>query len=189
MTASHDLPRLSPGIVGYGLLWGDECVRPGSRCLNFRKDIDTSGNVTLQVMHDRDRILADTDSGHLRLRADRLGLRFTCDLPDSPLGRETLARVRHGGWWGCSAGFSPKAIGTMMHSSKLVEVSLVDAPANRATRVAVVRDYPGVVSEREDRQLICDEARYADDPDQFARARTARVLLRMAAWGEPCCSH
>ncbi|HEG43235.1 MAG TPA: HK97 family phage prohead protease [Phycisphaerales bacterium] len=55
--------------------------------------------------HDPNLLLGRTKSGTLRLTANKTGLRFEVDMPDTNVGRDTVEEIRRGDISGCSFGF------------------------------------------------------------------------------------
>lgn len=55
--------------------------------------------------HDPDLLLGRTENGTLRLNADDTGLQFSCDLPNTTLGRDVKALVSRQDLQGCSFQF------------------------------------------------------------------------------------
>jgi phage head maturation protease len=55
--------------------------------------------------HNQDQVLGRTTSGTLRLNADKVGLAFELDLPDTSIGRDVYASVKRGDLNGCSFAF------------------------------------------------------------------------------------
>jgi HK97 family phage prohead protease len=62
-------------------------------------------DVRCLLNHDPSQVLGRTRSGTLRLADEQRGLRFECDLPDSPLGENVRAAVRRGDIDGASFRF------------------------------------------------------------------------------------
>jgi hypothetical protein len=110
----------------------------------FAETLAGVADVVALVDHDRGRLLARTRSGTLRLAEDDAGLRFDLDVPDTQLGRDTLALVERGDMGGASFGFVVSRGGdrwegrsrTLM-KVQLRDVSLVSAfPAYPETSVS-----------------------------------------------------
>jgi uncharacterized protein len=88
----------------YGAISGDlggfrETIAPGA----FRDVI--GADVRCLLNHDPSQVLGRTRSGTLRLADEQRGLRFECDLPDSPLGENVRAAVKRGDIDGASFRF------------------------------------------------------------------------------------
>lgn len=88
----------------YGVESGDlggfrETIRPGA----FADVLGT--DVRCLLNHDPNQVLGRSASGTLRLRDEERGLRFECDLPDSPLGENVREAVRRGDIDGASFRF------------------------------------------------------------------------------------
>lgn len=69
-----------------------EIIRPGA----FRETLANNADVVLTVNHDGARLLARTKSGTLRLREDKVGLRFEADLPETSLAKDVEVLVQRG---------------------------------------------------------------------------------------------
>jgi HK97 family phage prohead protease len=88
------------------------------------------------VDHDPGKLLARTRSGTLKLAEDAKGLNFELSLPDTQLGRDTLALVERGDIGGMSFGFFVPKGGEQWQGTErtLINVNLVD--------VSVVNAFP-----------------------------------------------
>src|SRR3954447_12981984 len=94
----EDLETRGRLLVGYAAVYGRESHDLGG----FREKIAPgafadvlAADVRCLLNHDPSQVLGRTRSGTLRLQDEQQGLRFECDLPDSPLGhnvREAVAR-------------------------------------------------------------------------------------------------
>lgn len=105
----------------YGVESGDlggfrERIAPGA----FAGVLDA--DVRCLLNHDPNEVLGRTRSGTLRLADDARGLRFECDLPDSPLGANVREAVSRGDIDGASFRFK---VGTESWSSDLRTVETV----------------------------------------------------------------
>lgn len=108
-------------------------------------DVTASDCVCL-FNHDENVVLGRTSAGTLRLSVDEKGLRYECDLPDSPNGHnvgEAIARgdIKASSWAFTVAEDEWKKDGGKNHRTitkikKLYDVSPVTYPANPATDVA-----------------------------------------------------
>jgi HK97 family phage prohead protease len=88
----------------YGAVSGDlggfrETIAPGA----FENVI--GADVRCLLNHDPSQVLGRTRSGTLRLADEQRGLRFECDLPDSPLGENVREAVKRGDVDGASFRF------------------------------------------------------------------------------------
>ena len=79
-----------------------ERVMPGA----FDRVLARGDDVAGLWDHDLGQLLGRTASGTLRLSQDQRGLAFELDLPDTQLGRDTLALVERGDVTGASIGFA-----------------------------------------------------------------------------------
>jgi len=79
-----------------------ERIRRGA----FDSILASKPDVALLINHDPSQLLGRTASGTLRLAADRIGLRFECDMPDTQLGRDTHELIKRGDYNGCSFAFN-----------------------------------------------------------------------------------
>ena len=104
----QDLDTRGRSIVGYAAVYGAlsddlggfrERIEPGA----FAGVLDS--DVRCLVNHDPSQVLGRTRSGTLRLADEERGLRFECDLPDSPLGENVREAVRRGDVDGASFRF------------------------------------------------------------------------------------
>ena len=117
-----------------------ETIRPGA----FGRAINQRQNVACLFNHDMNLILGRTTSGTLRLAQDSMGLHFSCDVPDSPLGRNVYVSVERRDISGCSFSFQALADdwngdGTQREliDLDLFDVGPVTQPAYLATGVDV----------------------------------------------------
>lgn len=68
-------------------------------------DVDFSKTLLLYA-HDYNKILARADSGTLKTEIDNIGLKFTAQIPNTPLGVDTFKNIHDGTVKGCSFGFT-----------------------------------------------------------------------------------
>ena len=105
----RDLDTRGRTLHGYAAVYGGESEDLGG----FREqiapgafaDVLPSADVRALLNHDPNQVLGRTRSGTLRLVDDERGLRFECDLPDSPLGENVREAVRRGDVDGASFRF------------------------------------------------------------------------------------
>ena len=104
----EDVDTRGKTLHGYAAVYGAtsddlggfrERIAPGA----FRSVLDA--DVRALLNHDPSQVLGRTKSGTLRLFDEQRGLRFECDLPDSPLGENVKAAVRRGDIDGASFRF------------------------------------------------------------------------------------
>ncbi len=79
-----------------------ERIRPGA----FSRSLNSGADVFCLFNHSVDQVLGRRKSGTLRLYEDVLGLEFSCDVPDSPIGRNVYVSVERGDISGCSFSFA-----------------------------------------------------------------------------------
>lgn len=132
----------------YGVESGDlggfrERIAPGA----FAQVLDA--DVRCLLNHDPNEVLGRTRSGTLRLADEQRGLRFECDLPDSPLGENVRASVKRGDIDGASFRFVVGTedwegdIRTVKTVSELQDVTVATYAAYPAASVEL-RVRPGV---------------------------------------------
>jgi len=85
--------RLKPGFK--------ERIAPGA----FDRILATKPDVVALFNHNPDQVLGRTTSGTLRLNADKVGLAFELDLPNTTIGRDVYESVKRGDLNGCSFAF------------------------------------------------------------------------------------
>lgn len=125
-----------------------EKIAPGA----FRSVLRNSDAVML-LNHDASSILGRQSAGTLRLSEDERGLRFECDLPESPLGENVRAACARGDLRECSFGFvvdqddwdesDGEAMRTIRSFRSLSDCSLVTFPAYPGTSAMVRSMFPG----------------------------------------------
>lgn len=117
-----------------------ETVAPGAfdRALSERQD------VALTLGHNPNQVLARTKAGTLELAADKAGLRFRAELPDTTLGRDTAESLRRGDLDAMSFAFKVRAESWSVDAGRrintvedldLVDVSIVGRPAYEGTSI------------------------------------------------------
>jgi HK97 family phage prohead protease len=98
-----------PQIEGYAAVFNvetdlgyvRESIAPGA----FKRAIVEKQDVRCLFNHQPDHVLGRTKSGTLALDEDNTGLHFTCDLPDTQMGRDVRAMILRGDVDQCSFGF------------------------------------------------------------------------------------
>jgi HK97 family phage prohead protease len=78
-----------------------ERIKPGA----FTRALKEGQDIRCLMNHDPNHILGRTKSGTLSLTQDSLGLRFSCTLPDTQLGRDLHTSVSRGDISQCSFAF------------------------------------------------------------------------------------
>lgn len=152
----------SPGVLaGYAAMFNRpsvplpfiEVLAPGA----FRSSLEQvkagQHDILAFTEHDRRNLLGRISAGNLKLAEDARGLRFTLELPNTQLGRDTSELVQRGILKGMSFSFSlvkdswSKGEGGQgrrtVHDLTLFEVSLVGSPAYPSTSVVASRFLPG----------------------------------------------
>ncbi len=108
-----DLDARGRTIVGYAAVYGAESEDLGGFTERIAPGAFSPvlGNADVRCLlnHDPNSVLGRTRSGTLRLTDEQRGLRFECDLPDSPLGQNVREAVKRGDVDGASFRF---AVGT-----------------------------------------------------------------------------
>ncbi|MGA7454558.1 MAG: HK97 family phage prohead protease [Rhodoplanes sp.] len=139
--AATELRVAGRKLVGHAAVFGaradilgmfTEEVAPGA----FTRSLAANADVVGLVDHDPSMLLARTRSGTLRLAEDARGLSFELDLPDTQLGRDTLALAERGDIGGASFGFRvPKGRDSWHRDHRtLRDVDLVD--------ISIVNSFP-----------------------------------------------
>ncbi len=139
-----------PKIAGYAAKFGKWSEDLGG----FREKIRIGAfddvladDVRALKNHDPNLLLGRTKSGTLRLTANKTGLRFEVDTPDTNVGRDTVEEIRRGDISGCSFGFivdvdewrylqDDTVERTIISFRKLFDVGPVTYPAYPDTSVA-----------------------------------------------------
>lgn len=98
-----DAPRR---IEGYALKFNEPSTRAGNFTEVIRPgSVSFSDDVCCYFDHDTGKLLGRTSSGTLQLTIDETGLFFSCDVPDTTVGRDTVELVSRRDIIGCSFGF------------------------------------------------------------------------------------
>jgi len=108
----------------------------------------TKPDVLVLFNHDHDKLLGRTAGGTARISVDSLGLLYSCDLPDTTVGRDVHELVKRGDIVGSSFGFIASedlweviANGALtrriLKVSSLIDCSPVVTPAYSATSVTI----------------------------------------------------
>jgi len=72
----------------------------------FDRVLATKPDVVALFNHNPDQVLGRTTSGTLRLNADKVGLAFELDLPNTTIGRDVYESVKRNDLNGCSFAFA-----------------------------------------------------------------------------------
>ncbi|UPU01079.1 HK97 family phage prohead protease [Bradyrhizobium barranii subsp. apii] len=108
----------------------------------FDSSLAEGRDILALMDHSRDKVLARTKSGTLRLSSDNRGLKFEIDVPDTSAGRDVLALAARGDLGGMSFGFTAEQDDWQgerrtLRKVTLHEVSVVSAwPAYEGTTVS-----------------------------------------------------
>jgi HK97 family phage prohead protease len=111
------------------------------------KALERNSDVLALFDHDYGQILGRQSADTLKLSKDERGLKFSLDLPNTQLGRDTYTLIERGDLKGNSFGFTierdnwaknkdGKVIRTIEEIKDLFEISIVSMPAYEATEVA-----------------------------------------------------
>ena len=82
--------------------WFREQIAPGA----FGDAIAEKQDVRCLFNHDPNQMLGRTKSGTLALEEDNTGLKFTCSMPDTTIGKDVYAMIQRGDVDQCSFAFS-----------------------------------------------------------------------------------
>ena len=182
-----------PGIEGHAAVfnqlsedlgWYREKIMPGA----FSDHLKTDPDVRALFNHDPSIILGRTKSGTLRVKEDKQGLAFDCDMPDTQAARDLMTSIDRGDVDQCSFGFrvrsqkwseepdpadssgKQKMIVREIHAAEVFDVSPVTYPAYPQTdvnaRAAELRAmFPdGVPDEVREHVPELRDAKDGDDP-------------------------
>ncbi|WP_431856611.1 HK97 family phage prohead protease [Azospirillum sp.] len=114
----------------------------------FADTLAKQADVRALVEHDYRSLLARTSAGNLVLEEDARGLKFSMNLPDTQLGRDTYENVRVRNYTGMSFGFMPlkmkqdfdergRLVRVSHQSVDLREITITSMPAYPKTSVAI----------------------------------------------------
>ena len=109
--------EMQPHVEGYGAVFYDPAV-PGTEYkifddmveriapTAFARTLEQSSGCRCFVNHDPNMMLGRVDKGTMTLRCDSRGLFYTCQIPDTQVGRDTVENLRNGNLDGSSFNFS-----------------------------------------------------------------------------------
>lgn len=114
----------------------------------FDRVMRMKSDVLVLFNHDHDKLLGRTASGTARVTVDSRGLFYSCDLPDTSVGRDVYELVKRGDVVGSSIGFivskdvwniaaNGQYSRTVIEVSQLIDCSPVVCPAYTATSVSI----------------------------------------------------
>jgi HK97 family phage prohead protease len=142
-----------PKVEGYAATFNtvtnigqfSEVIKPGA----FKRTLASDTDVVCLFNHDDNMLLGRRSAGTLTLTEDAKGLKFTCELPDTSVARDTYANLKAGNLKECSFGFyvngpdgerwTQQPDGTMLRTLldvTLFDVSVVVNPAYSGTSAA-----------------------------------------------------
>lgn len=182
-------------LHGYAAVYGAESgdlggfrerIAPGA----FASVLDA--DVRCLLNHDASQVLGRTKSGTMRLADEQRGLRFECDLPDSPLGENVRAAVARGDIDGASFRFKvgkeswAGETRTVETIAELHDVTVATYGAYPAASVELrTRPDTTTAENRQENDNMSEftgtftgstqEASEQDNPDQNAEPRTERT--------------
>jgi HK97 family phage prohead protease len=113
----------------------------------FTRTLQDQPDVLALYNHSSGKVLGRTKSGTLKLEIDNVGLKFTCQLPDTTVANDMVVSIERGDIEGCSFGFVTEsdvwtsddngmAIRTLLDVT-LYEVTITAEPAYPATSVSL----------------------------------------------------
>ena len=138
----------------------NERIAPGA----FKDSLARNDDIRALFNHESGNLLGRRSSGTLELGEDAKGLRVAIHLPDTQVGRDTLASVKRGDLTGMSFGFyirkqseqreeapagGKAVIRTTIEAADLIEVSPVTFPAYPQTELAARSLTPEQIAELE----------------------------------------
>lgn len=184
-------------IQGYGAVFNSrsenlggffETIDPKA----FDRVLRTRPDVLCLFNHSDDKLLGRTASGTVQLSTDSTGLRYVCDLPNTPTGEEVGELVQRGDISTSSFGFicsrddwNFNDDGTMerriLEVSHLLDVSPVTSPAYPATSVGIARHAPTKADSPEDAKWKAQARKALDALQAGARSKvnTEKERMRM----------
>jgi HK97 family phage prohead protease len=191
----------SATISGYAAVFNQETII-GSSMWGFREQIDSGAfddavktdDVRALFNHDPNILLGRTESGTLRLKTDKKGLRYEVDLPDTAQAKDVRTLIQRGDVSGSSFGFIVEEddwderevkkgklpLRTILKAS-LFDVSPVTFPAYEATSVSArSKSKAEAVTEAEAARVAALEAAKPDDVK--ARESMRAALDTAKAW-------
>ena len=138
-------PYRGPGTLsGVILTYGDEAIisREGRRERFAAASVYLSPSISLNVQHDRSRVLVDRLGDAFAVNDSPDALRVRVELPDTELGREAAADVRDGRLGGWSSEFralEENDVGgvRVVTSAVLEGIGLVGSPAYKNSSVEI----------------------------------------------------
>jgi HK97 family phage prohead protease len=181
----------SPGILaGYAAMFNRpsvplpfiEVLAPGAFRSSLARVREGDHDILAFTEHDRRNLLGRLTAGNLTLAEDERGLRFTLELPDTQLGRDTRELVQRGilrgmsfsfavkkeSWGKTEAGHPRRTVQDML----LYEVSMVATPAYPSTSVVAARS-------------VADSVAWTIATLKAATARPAPTARRSVITGRP----
>jgi HK97 family phage prohead protease len=189
----------SATISGYAAVFNQETVIGGS-LWGFREQIAPEAfdeaiktdDVRALFNHDPNYLLGRTESGTLRLKADKKGLRYEVDLPDTAQAKDVRTLIARGDVSGSSFGFiveedewderevkKGKLPLRTIRKAALFDVSPVTYPAYPQTSVSARSKAEASV---EAEKLRAEQVEAAKTPDLKALDAMVATLAERKAW-------
>lgn len=131
-------------ISGVAMRYGDTAKMPWGDKERFEPrafgDINDQTDIVLTVQHKRDRMLARSNGGDLRLVDTDMELRVEATMPETNEGNDALALIKSKVLRGFSVEFLPVSTRnekniTVIEKAELRGLSIVDRPAYRRSRI------------------------------------------------------
>lgn len=119
--------------------WGDtfyEVIEPGAVDGALS---DPGMNIIATINHDRSQMIARTKSGTLKLEKDSRGVKYTIEIPDTQLGKDTAALVARGDYFESSFIFTLADKGYRQDTSEDIPVRYI-TNMRRIYDVSIVTD-------------------------------------------------
>lgn len=153
--------RITGLAVPYNALSEDlggfrELFRPGA----FTDSLaDDDRDVRIDIDHDAGKLLARRSKGRVDVSETKRGVRVSFDVPDTTLGRDTLANVRNGNFDAMSVAFSNPVDTWKGKDTFTREITKADLHAVTLTSFPAYRQTAGTLAERalSDYKATCEE--------------------------------
>lgn len=142
--------RITGLAVPYNALSEDlggfrEVFKPGA----FTESIgDESRDIRIDVEHERTQLLARRIKGAVDVSENKRGVKVAFDIPDTTLGRDTLANVRNGNFDAMSIAFSNPVDTWKGKDTFTREITQADLHAITLTSFPAYRQTAGTLAER-----------------------------------------
>jgi uncharacterized protein len=161
-----------------------EQIKPGA----FKRAIAEKQDVRCLFNHNADHVLGRTKSDTLTLEEDNTGLRFSCEMPGTQMGKDVYTMIQRGDIDQCSFGFvvtkesveydSQQSATRTIEECDLFDVSPVTYPAYPTTSVQArsVED----VGNRLKREPLPDETKSDDAAWELAKRHSQVLMLEVS---------